>query len=1251
MNKFLLLSILFTLLYGCSQSELPAEKENKINTPKIDETLLAPSNFYYETSTAIYFKDKEILENIPNIEGSLDNISYSINPALPIGLSLNSQTGIISGTPTVLQDKKNYTVSVKNDYGLVSYTMSIKISVPPPQNLSYNLSNEIYYRNINIGNFTPFVEGNVINYSIEPSLPQGLSFNTVNGEVSGTPSSLLPKQNFIVKAHNNSGFSSYEFFLNIIDVAPTNLYYDLVDTTYSVNETILSNRPNSSGGAVDLYVIDPVELPPGLFFNSQNGRIEGRPLYELPNPKEYTITAFNTGGSTSTVISIRILDKAPPEPNYLYTNINYTKNEAIESNTVECSGTLYDPEICPDGRPTHFEITPSLPSGLFLNPNNGTIYGEPSVLADYQNYLITASNSGGQKQTSLSIAVIDKPPYLLRYENNDFNIRKNESFEANIVNNEGGAVVSYSITPNLPNGMFFNTETGKINGIPLDETNDQIYTVSGFNSGGSFSSLINLEVLPVPNYNFEYKLLGKSREFGQNVIDTYHFEVKNTSLEHDNSVGIKLSLPLSIETNKVELVFLDNGQDSPCLNLISFNYLETCTFKIEHIVDLENLEEDFLFDINFSNVISKNVLLNDYFDLSPKDVVLNSERTVVNKAILNHDFVPPSEDNLAQFSSQTGLISIAYESNALKEDNPLSLISDTKEALDTNVIVNNDPDEDNEDGFYIFNNLSFTNQFNVTANLNGYSDYCEINPPFAITGECFLGSFDIPSNNITQSGQFSVSIGVEQGLDSEKTASNSIDLNVFQIKRISKNFAYPKRMASFKGNLYFSALKDGETINSRKLLKYDPLNNSLKQVITFVQGGVGDDRAFPIISYGDYLVLRARNPNNAEISFFIYDDLQNKVEHLYCENCQNVGTQRTLNSVNTISDDETFFTYNDKLYIIARKSNENSENGYLYVYDKNTNTLKKAINNFYVNTNSDNGYINPNSIIIHEGKIVFETYMVNSNDIGSYKLNYYDVNSNKHRYLSNRNGFGENDNLKDPFIYDNKIFYISIGAGDPTQNKPELVYLNLTFGEEKLNRVFTGLVNGEGKILGSYFGKLFFKMKGLNSDVIYYYDALNQEIKKLYETNNGNLIFRIDRFSNFDNINEFYFVEYDDFNSKNHLMIMKQNGLDFVIEKVLDGTGGININEQITMFTYKNHTFFTCGFNLENLCVHNIQKNNLSLVAENIKLYSEPVKIKRNRLEGIILLNNRVYIGTQNSSRGEKSGVYELCLKGSNGCL
>lgn len=58
---------------------------------------------------------------------STGNVLYAISPALPPGLSLNTLTGVISGTPTVITTKKNYVLTASNFIGQSSYVFSMEV--------------------------------------------------------------------------------------------------------------------------------------------------------------------------------------------------------------------------------------------------------------------------------------------------------------------------------------------------------------------------------------------------------------------------------------------------------------------------------------------------------------------------------------------------------------------------------------------------------------------------------------------------------------------------------------------------------------------------------------------------------------------------------------------------------------------------------------------------------------------------------------------------------------------------------------------------------------------------------------------------------------------------------------------------------------------------------------------------------------------------------------------------------------------
>lgn len=88
------------------------------------EFFVAPSNLSY-TSPVIYTQNVAITNNLPTVTGG--GLVYTVSPALPSGLTINSQTGIISGTPLVTLASSNYTVTATNNGGSTTAVISISV--------------------------------------------------------------------------------------------------------------------------------------------------------------------------------------------------------------------------------------------------------------------------------------------------------------------------------------------------------------------------------------------------------------------------------------------------------------------------------------------------------------------------------------------------------------------------------------------------------------------------------------------------------------------------------------------------------------------------------------------------------------------------------------------------------------------------------------------------------------------------------------------------------------------------------------------------------------------------------------------------------------------------------------------------------------------------------------------------------------------------------------------------------------------
>jgi hypothetical protein len=99
----------------------------------------APSALSYSSNPATYAKDTAITSNTPTNTGGAV-VSYSVSPALPAGLTLNTSTGVISGTPTVATPTASYTVTATNSGGSTTASLSIAVvSAYTAWSTQYNL--------------------------------------------------------------------------------------------------------------------------------------------------------------------------------------------------------------------------------------------------------------------------------------------------------------------------------------------------------------------------------------------------------------------------------------------------------------------------------------------------------------------------------------------------------------------------------------------------------------------------------------------------------------------------------------------------------------------------------------------------------------------------------------------------------------------------------------------------------------------------------------------------------------------------------------------------------------------------------------------------------------------------------------------------------------------------------------------------------------------------------------------------------
>jgi alpha-tubulin suppressor-like RCC1 family protein len=222
-------------------------------------------------------------------------------------------------------------------------------------------------------------------------------------------------------------------------------------------------------------------LPTGLSLTAGTCAITGTPTVTALNAT-YTIWANISGESFSGQVWLEV-GLNVPIPSYSPNSYTFTNGSAITPITATNTG----------GEVVNWDFDSTFPSGLNLGAFNGTIWGTPDTVVSTTTYTIWANNSAGSASTTITFTVNDVPPSI-SYSASSLSLLKGAQMSALAVTNSGGAIVSCSVSPSLPNGMSLSS-TCELSGTPTVAATNASYTITATNTGGSDSTSIYIEVL------------------------------------------------------------------------------------------------------------------------------------------------------------------------------------------------------------------------------------------------------------------------------------------------------------------------------------------------------------------------------------------------------------------------------------------------------------------------------------------------------------------------------------------------------------------------------------------------------------------------------------------------------------------------------------------------------------------------------------------------------------------------------------
>ena len=428
---------------------------------------------------------------------------FSISPAAPAGMSFNTSTGVLSGSPTNVQPAATFTVTATNVSGSPTQTFELTVTASFPV-FTLSSSSQTVAQGDSAG-FTVNSTGGVAAYSISAT-PTGMTFNTSTGALSGSPSAVKSEFIYTVTATNVSGKATQQFRLTVNPSIPE---FVLSRSFHNAAAGSASGfTVNSTGGYVSSFSISP-SAPAGMLFSSVTGTLSGKPK-SLQLATVYTVTATNDSGSASQEFELSVTRTGSDPSCVLSVSSQLVNQGSAAGFTVSSTG----------GPITRFSISPDAPAGMSFNTSTGVLSGSPTSAQLATTYTVTGSNSFASVTRTYVLTVkLVAPAFTLTLSSQSVYQGDAAGFT---VNSTGGAA-TYSIDPLAPTGMSLNTSTGALSGNPSTIKSITTYTVTARNALGSASQEFLLTVnvkVPVFTLSLSIQTVAQGSAAGFTVSST-----------------------------------------------------------------------------------------------------------------------------------------------------------------------------------------------------------------------------------------------------------------------------------------------------------------------------------------------------------------------------------------------------------------------------------------------------------------------------------------------------------------------------------------------------------------------------------------------------------------------------------------------------------------------------------------------------------------------------------------------------------